>query len=209
MSRPNDDRENGQNGVVSAKDGFPRSDEITPHTIELLAQGDHAAFSSVFNAHAGPVTRLLTRILRSHEEAEEIAQEVFAGLWEKRSTLVSVKKLEAYLYTTAKYMAIRHIQNRRTHRNYIENEKFVIDILDISADEAIMTRQAEILLADTLERMPEQRSRVFKLHHDEGYSYDEIAIILQISNKTVYKHMGLAKADIKNAIDHYESDPDG
>lgn len=69
-------------------------------TIEALQNGDHKAFEEVFLAYFNKVKYLLTGLLRSESDVEELAQDIFVKLWMSHTSIDSYKAFSTYLYTT-------------------------------------------------------------------------------------------------------------
>lgn len=70
--------------------------------LDRLAEGDRNAFTQIYTDLYPPLLRYLEVVTRSHEEAEEHLQEVFAKLWHKRATLTGVRSLYDYLFRMAR-----------------------------------------------------------------------------------------------------------
>lgn len=75
------------------------SEVVTPELLGSLRDGSHEVFQTVYVHYRGPIENFLYRLLRSREEAEEIVQNVFMVLWERRAELDPAKNIKTLLYT--------------------------------------------------------------------------------------------------------------
>lgn len=139
-------------------------------------------------------------MLGNEEEAKETVQEVFIKLWENRTSIDPDKKLDSFIYTTAKNMAFNIIRKRQVHTKYVNEQSSMGPEVGRDADSNIITKEIEILLDLVVSSMPSQRQKVFTLSRQEGLTYEEIAQQLGISLDTVKTHMKLALKDIRGAV---------
>ena len=79
-------------------------------TIEALQKGDHKAFGEVFLAYSDKVKYLLTGLLRSESNAEELAQDIFMRLWMNHTSIDPNKAFSTYLYTTTRNTALNFLK---------------------------------------------------------------------------------------------------
>lgn len=183
----------------------PESDFFKLHVnsnslFEALRNGDEVAFTSYYISFVDPLVDFLTKLLGNEDEAKETVQEVFIKLWENRGSIDPDKKLDSFVYTTARNMAFNIIRKRQVHSKYVDEQFFKGADLGLGADDNLITRETEILLDLVINSMPSQRRKVFTLSRKEGMTYEEIAQELGISLDTVKTHMKLALKDIRGAI---------
>ena len=92
--------------------------DVSPGIIDALRKGDHKAFEYVYLHYSRSLTQLLTALTQAKEDAQEITQEVFITLWNKREILDPEKGLRRYLYQLAKYRAFDLFDHRRVRENH-------------------------------------------------------------------------------------------
>ena len=173
---------------------------ITSDILRSLRSGDQQAFERVYLYYISSVKKFLTILLRSEELAEEIAQETFVTLWEKRERIDPDKNISAYLYTIAKNYAFKHFRRQKG----VGQEESVSAADNMEAyglpDELLMQREKEILIELTVSRMPPQRKKIYRLSRVDGLTNSEIAEQLHISKNTVENHITSALNDLREAI---------
>ena len=91
---------------------------VTVELLEALRDGDHEAYKTVYLHYRGPIENFLYKLLRSREEAEEIAQHVFMTLWERRAELDPSKNIRTLLYTIARNAVVNLFKRQRVFEKY-------------------------------------------------------------------------------------------
>ena len=126
------------------------------------------------------------------QDAEEVVQEVFVSLWERRHSLEINGSLGAYLHTAVRY----RVYNR--YRDYLKNKQESrisgLDDVDYSmpALEALEYKELELKLQDAVNTLPHKCREAFMLSREEKLPNKIIAKRLNISVNTVEKHIGKA-----------------
>ncbi|HLI92570.1 MAG TPA: sigma-70 family RNA polymerase sigma factor [Puia sp.] len=142
--------------------------------------------------------RFALRMLSNVQEAEDAIQEVMAGLWVRRDDWGNWKNLEAYCMTATRNHCIDRIRRRR-HRTLQENE-----IPDVAAGqdpyEKMMTKEMSYRIRQCMAELPENQQLVMHLREVEGFSYNEIAEVLQITLDQVKTNLFRGRNAIKNTI---------
>ena len=126
--------------------------------------------------------------VRSKEATEEIVQELFTCLWDKRATL-SITNLPAYLYTAVKYKALNFIESRLVYEKYWNYYKAYVPRQHDATEAAVGFNELSEAIEEGLEHLPEKSKNVFRLNRLEGHSVSEIADLLNLSEKAVQYHL--------------------
>lgn len=168
-------------------------------TIAALQSGDHKAFEEVFTAYFDKVKHLLTGLLRSESEAEELAQDIFVKLWMNRESIDPDKAFNTYLYTIARNTAFNYLKHKLVKENF-KNSFSGFDAAADSSDEILFAKEISLLMEMTVCKMPVQRRTIYQLSREQGIPNREIAEKLGISKKTVENQLSLALQDIKRVI---------
>ena len=174
------------------------SDETLLHS---LANGDKAAFTSLYRRYWEPLFITAVKIIRCKQDASDIVQEVFLSLWRRRCELSLTGSLAAYLQTSVKYKAIHYIEKNITRRNYLEMINELTAASPSSSAETLLQVKEILEMVDTtMKNMPPRMQAVYRLSRQEHLSHREIAAELGISEETVKKHIQHALQLIKTAI---------
>jgi RNA polymerase sigma-70 factor (ECF subfamily) len=173
--------------------------------IERIRNGDMEAFETIFKAYYQSLCLFSMRYLRRTDLAEEIVQDIFVNIWDKRSGLHMETSLKSYLYravhnNSLKYLQHEKVVDRHAQRIIERKEQFYNEPLNnIQVEE--LTKLLEIAYAS----MPQKTREIFELSRNEGLKYAEIAEKMEISVKTVEAHMGNALKILRESLKEYLS----
>lgn len=160
--------------------------------LSLLKQDDHEAFAIIYNHYWRSLLNYAHKRLANPEDAEEVVQEVFIRLWERRSEIEISTSLAAYLHSAIKYK----IYNR--YRYFLSRKEAhkisgLTDVADaIQPIDALEFRELENSVRNAINALPSKCREVFVLSRNERLPNKTIAQRLGISVNTVEKHIGKA-----------------
>ena len=173
--------------------------DISPTVLQALRDGNHLAYEKVYLHYVSSVKNFLTMLTRSKQTAEEITQEVFVTIWERRKNIDPQKNISGYLYVIAKNFALKYF---RKNQMLLGSEFQVMKnpLLDVAPDEILIAKEKALLTEIAVRKMPAQRRKVYELSRKDGLTNSEIAERLQISKNTVENHITSALKDIREVI---------
>ena len=164
-----------------------------------IARGDERAFKKLFDLYKRRFYSVVLKMTRSDEVAEDIVQDVFMNIWNKRERLVDIDNPSSYFFT-AVYRRIYH------HYRKIAQEKKLLQVAPPvkesvnTTDEMVLARESNKLISQAITKLPPQQQRVFKLSKQEGLSREDVARQLQISPNTVKNHLADALKFIRTFL---------
>ncbi|MGI9542494.1 MAG: RNA polymerase sigma-70 factor [Cyclobacteriaceae bacterium] len=159
--------------------------------VVLLSKDDRDIFEYLFRHYYTALNRFSLKYVRSEELAEEVVQEVFLYIWEKRHTLKITSSLNAYLYAAVRNRSISQINAQLTRLRI--NEEFKAEVTtDPKIEKQIDQPMLKQLVATGIQNLPERCRIIFSLSRNSGMTYQEIAEELNLSKKTVEAQMGIA-----------------
>ena len=132
------------------------------------------------------------KILHSEEDAEDIAQDIFVKLWDNPEIWENKETWDSYIYTMAHQSVELNYQEKLSQEN---SPSYEFDMYD-----KLYAKELQLLIKLTLDNMPEQRRKVFSMSRQRGMSNQEIADNLQLSVRTVERHIYLALQELKKVI---------
>ena len=167
--------------------------------VHLFSQGKESAFQKLFEMYYPCVLKFIRSIVKKEEVAENLAQDVFVKMWERRDAFSpskrSIKNFSGYLYTVARNSALNQL------RRGIKSVAFYEGYLDpVTIEDEYYAKEQELLIKLTVYEMPEKRRRVFVMSRYEGVDNETIAATLNISRKTVENHLTAALKQIRLAM---------
>jgi RNA polymerase sigma factor (sigma-70 family) len=152
-------------------------------------------FNDCVDNFADGVYRFIVKNIRHTEDAQDIVQSAFEKLWVNREQVVT-EKAKSYLFTVAYHQMIDHI--RKSNKMPLSEDTFI-------PHQPINQEQAELkqLLMRAVNQLnPTQKSLVL-LKDYEGYSYQEIAEIMNLSDSQVKVYLHRARLILKNKLSAY------
>lgn len=163
------------------------------HIISRMISGDINAFKLLFD-HYYPQVRFFTLgIVKDTFVADDIAQNVFIKVWTKRELIDSDRKFNSYLYSITKneitdYFRSLVISESLDNALYLKDNDHTDEMIESAYD---LSHIKELVMTE-VENMPPQRRIVFIMSRLQGLSNDEIATKLDISKRTVERHLNMA-----------------
>ena len=163
------------------------------HDIALIRNHDDRGLKSLFQKYYHSLFIKSIQIVGYKEVAEEITQDIFIKLWEKREHLHIKSSVSAYLLQSVKNQSINYVSSARARLRTQEIPENMVS----SAPEDITELEDCIELA--INRLPDRCRTVFRLSRFGQMTYQEIADKLGISKETV-------KSQIKTALTRIRAD---
>jgi RNA polymerase sigma-70 factor (ECF subfamily) len=168
--------------------------------IHRLKADDASAFDELFELYGQKLYGFALKYLKSESEAEEMVQEVFVRLWEKRRSLKSDYSFKSYLYTIALNQIRKYFNRRAVSLRYLsqlQNESFESDNQTTdSIDYASVLKRID----EIVETFPERKKQIFRKSRKEGKTSKEIARELNITAGTVDNQISDALRIIRDAL---------
>lgn len=169
-----------------------------------LKEGNQSSFKKLYSNYAPILFAFSKKYLKSQADAEEIVQEVFLRIWEKKDNIDENKSFSSYIIQAAKHRIFNGFRKR-------VNEQAYLDFL-IYADNASVNfteldveyREIKSKAEQAIETMPPKRQEIFRLSRETGLMNKEIAEKLQISIKTVENQMGQALKFLRDELSDYQ-----
>ena len=168
----------------------------------LLTQGgaDGEAFEQVFHKYFPMVRNFIKGMLKDAVRSDDVAQNIFMKLWINRHSLNRNLSLKNYLCVMARNEVINILSSKSFKSVHLQDRISDKHLLDYSTDELINYTETSARISKDIESMPPQRREIFKMSRFEHLSNMEIAIRMNLSVRTVEKHIELALKDLRKSI---------
>ncbi|PSL27921.1 RNA polymerase sigma factor [Dyadobacter jiangsuensis] len=154
-----------------------------------LASGDSKAFDEVYHYYRGEINRYVFKFVKSTEHTEDLCQEIFLKVWEKRETLANLHSFRAYLFTVSKNRVLDFLRHAATERS-VREEVIRASLQHAShVEEALQSEEYQHYLQKILHQLSPRDQEVFRLCREMEHSYDEAAEVLGVSRNAIKKHM--------------------
>lgn len=158
------------------------------HLTERFLKGDRKAFEEIFDAYWYPLYKNAYDAIRSREEAEEIIQDLFASLWQKRESL-RINNLSNYLFVAVRRRIIDRSRSKLTHAKYWDYCKAHIPVQEKTTEDMVSFNELNERLEEVISKLPQKSQLIFRLNKLEGHSVSEISKFLQLSERAIEYHL--------------------
>jgi len=171
--------------------------------VGAIRQGNERIFEVVFRKYYQSLCNYANSILKEMDEAEEIVQNLFSGLWEKRGDLEITISLKSYLYRAVHNHCLNRIKHLKIREEYQEYANSYYESSYESVGQTVMKNELEGRINEAIEKLPEQCRVIFKMSRFEELKYHEIAEQLGLSPKTVENQVGKALKILRTELAEY------
>lgn len=156
--------------------------------IQLLETGDENAFQEIYKRYWYKLYTVARRKVEVQEDAEEIVQDIFVDLWERRIRL-NINELDRYLFSAVKYKVLNYIKSRIVRQTYQRDTISLKVDADSNTEEALALQDLSQAITNGIENLPPKTQEIFRLNRLEGLSVREISDLLHIPERTVEYHI--------------------
>lgn len=160
--------------------------------VALLKKSDRQAFTEIYNRFKGALYVYACKIVKEEDLAEDLVQEIFISLWDKRETVVFKTTVSAYLFTAVRYKFFDWVDKQKVRDDYAASLQVFIDQGEWATDNLIAERELLNFVDQQIELLPEKMRAVFLLSYKDNLSFKEIGLRLKISDKTAQNQANTA-----------------
>ncbi|MBA4853310.1 RNA polymerase sigma-70 factor [Emticicia sp. BO119] len=171
--------------------------------VGAIRQGNERIFEVVFRKYYQSLCNYANSMLKEMDEAEEIVQNLFSGIWEKRTELEISLSLKSYLYRAVHNHCLNRIKHLKIREEYQHYANTYYESSYESVSQSVMKNELERKIEEAIEKLPEQCRLIFRMSRLEELKYHEIAEQLGISPKTVENQVGKALKILRIELSEY------
>lgn len=156
--------------------------------LKRIKENDHNAFDLLFDRYWEPLYRAANARLQDEAASQDIVQEIFIKLWQRRNALTIQVGLENYLLSAVRLSVISHFRSRKINVARLEDALHRVELLESALHDQTSYLALEKTLDDAINHMPEMLQRVYQLRSEN------------LSVKAIAGELGLAEQTVKNYI---------
>jgi RNA polymerase sigma-70 factor (ECF subfamily) len=174
--------------------------------LELVAhlkKGDHVAYTEIFERYKVILYKHAYRLLGDEDESNDVIQDLFLTLWQKRTELNFKISLSSYLYSAVRNRIFDIITHQKVAAKYLASIKAFVEQGDYITDNHIRTKELSLIIEREIAALPPKMREIFELSRDERLSYKDIGQMLGISDGTVKQQVYNAVKILKLKINSY------
>lgn len=176
------------------------SRHIDEELLHRLKSGDEVAFDSLYWAYNSHLFNFVHSILYDKSLAEDLTQNVFLKIWEKREGIIPEQGIDAYLFTIARNLVYKETEKSLLSSAVMELLSGQMSDMDSLTEQNIEAESLQQYIQRLVEQMPAARREIFKLSRYEHLSNKEIALRLNLSEKTVETQLYRALSFLKQHL---------
>ncbi|MCD2425651.1 sigma-70 family RNA polymerase sigma factor [Niabella pedocola] len=173
---------------------------VSHELLRLVAAGDEKSFRVLFDKYRSRFYAVALKMTVSDVIAEEMVQDIFIKIWQKKEELTHIENLDAYFFTTLYRQVYKHYKKLALDRKLLKLISESPRFHNIT-EETLLLRESERLINEAVAKLPLQQQKVFKLSRQDGFSREQIAEKLHISPHTVRNHLADATKFIRTYLD--------
>ena len=170
--------------------------------VTKLVYGDSKTFEFLFKTYYKKLVLFANRLTNDVHISEEIVEDVFTLLWEKGHEIEFSSSVGTYLFKMVRNRCLNHIKHEKIksfYVNYLTKNSLwdeTLRAVNNDYDEKELIRQ----IKSALDTLPDRCREVFLMSRFGELKYREIAAQLEISTKTVERHIGLALEKLRKLL---------
>lgn len=169
--------------------------------LQAIICDDESALRVIYNKYAKQVYKLSFIILKDTGWSEDVVQDVFIKFWNTRTKLDPQGDIWNFLYVLTKRTALNKLRDVGKTNSGIESIWLnVIGEKSVTVHEVCVANELEFNLGRFLEKLPVRQQEVYRLSRENGYTHQEIASHLGVSQNTVKNHLVAVLKKIRRYI---------
>ena len=154
--------------------------------VEGLKRGSYNDFNRLYSIYADTLYGFVLSLMKSPSSAEDILQETFMRIWDRRNSLDPSQSFRSYIYIIARNLILDGLRKQLNNADFEEYMlNYAHPMLDNNVEDAMNFDDFTAKLAAAKSKLTPRQKLVFELSKEAGYKNTEIARMLECSEKTV------------------------
>lgn len=166
--------------------------------LKRAVNGDRQAFTQLYTNHLTALYRYIYPFTGNREDTQEIIQEVFATIWEKREKFAAVDSFRSYLFRMARNRVLNHIRDLEARRR--RHPAVSVEHDTEQADHHLLYTEYYRIAMEAINHLPPRRREIFRLSTEKDMTLQEIADNLGISKSVVKKQLYAANDFVRGYL---------
>ena len=173
--------------------------------------GDKSTFCQLVEKYQDSVINTCYRFLRNKEEAEEVAQEVFLKVYLSANSYQPKAKFSTWLFKIVVNLCLNKLRDKKKYsslkidnpfyKNQMEND--IPALTESQPNKSYESKELKRIIKHAIDSLPENQRVAIMLNKYEGFSYQEMAKILDCSVSSIESRLFRAKESLKKKLEPY------
>jgi RNA polymerase sigma-70 factor (ECF subfamily) len=168
--------------------------------IGRIRKGDIGQFESLFRSSYVILVRYAMTIIKDHDTAEEIVQDLFVKIWQEKDKINIESSLNGYLFRSVHNRCLHYIEHKKVVERHASEMLTREEEKPENPSDILQYKELQARIAAIIERLPARCGQIFCMNRFEGLKYNEIAEKLSVSVKTVEANMGKALKEFRKEL---------
>lgn len=162
-----------------------------PLLLQRTANGDRQAFSQLYSYYVPLLFKLLFPLTNENkQDTDEIIQDIFLTIWEKRDVLIAIQSFQAYVFRMGRNMLVSRYRKEKVKQRFIsEIKNRQLAQQAVIPDNDILLVEYKTIVMEAIDRLSPRQKEVFMLRTEEELALKEKARVLKISLPAVKKNL--------------------
>jgi RNA polymerase sigma-70 factor (ECF subfamily) len=175
--------------------------------INGLHQSNDRMMKPLFDLYYTGLCRFARRYVGDSAIAEEIVGDVFARIWQNRQAVYHADSFREYLYAATRNTALNYLRQQNSRRQLMEqwSDQSHPDSINETPLDLLIVGELQVKFYETVNALPEQCRKAFRLSRFEDLTYEEIADRMNISVNTVKLHVKTALKKLRTALSDFKN----
>ena len=166
--------------------------------IKQLQRGSEQAFTLLYDRYSKSLYRNILRLVKDQDIAQELLQDLFLKVWEKRSVIRVEGSFKSFLYKVSENLVYKHFRKIAQDNRLSEKLTNSYERFDANIEDIIVSRETNELLQKAIDNLSPQRKQIYRLCKLEGKSHEEVSRELGISTSTINNQIVKANKAVKH-----------
>ncbi len=188
--------------TITIMDTFQAVD-IDSLLLDISLRENREAFRQLFECCYAPLCLYAKRFIDDFDTREDIVQEVFFQLWEKRKSIYLTGSARSYLITAVKNHCLNHLKRKACQTAYEQKMTEQAPAYANKTEEIYSLAELTAMLQAALEKLPLEYRIAFEMNRLEGHSLEEVASALHVSTRTVERYRDKATQLLEHELKEF------
>ncbi len=171
--------------------------------LSLLKDDDQLAFNEIYNRYWKSLLSIAVKKLNDTQEAEDIMNDLFISLWERRYNMPHILCLNNYLKGALRYQVLKVWARRHQEDKYIFSKESAPSDNNNNVQDILNLKDLNYEIKKAVLDLPEKCRAVFEMSREDGMTQKQISFHLGISQKTVEAHISKAIKTLRSSLKHH------
>lgn len=162
---------------------------------------DELAFNELYKKQSARLYQFANTFIADKEVSEEIVNDVFIKIWTGRDMLNKIRNIQVYLYVAVKNACLNNLRSTLSKKGKELNiAKSFYFHLTVDPAQLLIGKELQAEVLNAVNNLPPRCKLIFKMVKEDGLACNEVAAILNLSNKTVFAQLAIALEKLERTI---------